>query len=460
MLPQNLKVNSPIVLTKLVAPRTLAILIDKDDHALLRILDCSTQTPLKTYKKVFNNTQGSHYYVVENFMASYDVLKKELEVMELSSAKMFSHSTSRYHKDADVSALYLAENGAYCVTGDTHGKINIWTQMNLEPLYSFGDNGSAVVTLALDGENTRLLSGRADGSVLLHTLNKEQDPILLIKHKKDIKRVFFINDQLISIDLSGMLNIYDLTTHEVIESVEFKSGIKDMTMAYENSCIIVLTNDAKILLLNLDRVDKKTLEIDQTSSSINSMTFDDVSKRLMLSTDKGDLFFYDLSQDANVIAYMKVDHPDTTQERVEQKSLQTEDKKKFTFLSVDDSKSIRNVIVKAIKIGFPGTEVLEAVDGAEALNMIHEHDIDCVILDWNMPKLNGEEVLKYIRVFKKFDKIKIIMATTEAERTKVLNAIKNGADGYIVKPFNSETFFSKVAKSIMPENETNNILTE
>lgn len=96
--------------------------------------------------------------------------------------------------------------------------------------------------------------------------------------------------------------------------------------------------------------------------------------------------------------------------------------------------------------------MLEAVDGAEALNMIHEHDIDCVILDWNMPKLNGEEVLKYIRVFKKFDKIKIIMATTEAERTKVLNAIKNGADGYIVKPFNSETFFSKVAKSIMPEN--------
>ena len=62
MLPQNLKVNSPIVLTKLVAPRTLAILIDKDDHALLRILDCSTQMPLKTYKKVFNNTQGSHYY--------------------------------------------------------------------------------------------------------------------------------------------------------------------------------------------------------------------------------------------------------------------------------------------------------------------------------------------------------------------------------------------------------------
>lgn len=117
-------------------------------------------------------------------------------------------------------------------------------------------------------------------------------------------------------------------------------------------------------------------------------------------------------------------------------------------MSVDDSKLVRGIIIKAIRGGFPDATVLEASDGAQALNMIHDNEINCIILDWNMPKFNGEEVLRYIRAFKKFDDIKIIMATTEGERVKILNAIKNGADGYIIKPFNGDSFISSISKFI------------
>jgi|GEM_PF-2014008 len=453
MLPQNLKVNSPIVLTKLVSPRTLAILIDKQNHLLLRMLDCTTQTPIKTYKKKFSNLQESQYYIVDNFLASYDAKKEEIEIMELSSAKLYSTSTQRYHKDISVTSLHLSENGMYCITGDANGKINIWNPKNHEPEYTFSEYESCVVTLNIDKNNLKLISGRADGSVILYRLDQEQNPMLLMKHENEIKKIFFIDELIVSVDSGGRVNIYDLVTHSIIKSTEFKAGVKDMTLAYNSCSVIIRTSDNKILLVNLDTIDKEALEIDETTFDANSMAFDDVSQRLILSTNNGDLLFYDLDKEQNVLSYIKVAYSQSVQTAIEQESAQEVPKKKFTFLSVDDSKSIRNVIVKAIHIGFPGTEVLEAVDGAEALNMIHEHDIDCVILDWNMPKLNGEEVLKYIRVFHKFDKIKIIMATTEAERTKVLNAIKSGADGYIVKPFNPETFFSKVSKFIMLESE-------
>ena len=458
MLPKNLKVNSPVVLTKLISPRTLAILIDKQDHLLLRMLDCATQTPIKTYKKEFNNLKESHYFVAENFLALYDSQKKEVEVMELSRAKVYSNSTKSIHKDVEITSLHLSENGMYCITGDANGKINICNPKNPDPEYTFNEYESSVVSLNIDSHNLRLISGRADGSVILYRLDKEQNPMLLMKHDAEIKKIFFIEEVLISVDSSGTLNMYDLVTHNLIKSVEFKPGIEDMTVAYNNSCVIIRTQDNRLLLVNLERTDEEAYEIDKITYDSNSIEFDDVTQKLILSTNNGDLLFYDLEKDEKKLAYIeaassKVVSSQAAPPVVEKQSVQKDSKKKFTFLSVDDSKSIRNVIVKAINIGFPGTEVLEAVDGAEALNMMHEHDIDCVILDWNMPRLNGEEVLKYIRVFQKFDKVKIIMATTEAERTKVLNAIKNGADGYIVKPFNPETFFNKVSKFIMFEGE-------
>jgi len=64
-----------------------------------------------------------------------------------------------------------------------------------------------------------------------------------------------------------------------------------------------------------------------------------------------------------------------------------------------------------------------------------------VLLDWNMPQMNGEEVVEAIRQNKDWNKTRIIMATTEGSKASVIKMIKKGANGYMVKPFNEEAVF-------------------
>ena len=107
------------------------------------------------------------------------------------------------------------------------------------------------------------------------------------------------------------------------------------------------------------------------------------------------------------------------------------------FLVVDDSATIRrvfkNILPKIIK---DEIEIIEAGDGLIALKRVEQHDdIKFIMLDVNMPNMSGVEFLEKIRSDSTKNDIKIIMATTEAEKRTILKIMKKGANGYIVKPF-------------------------
>jgi len=110
-------------------------------------------------------------------------------------------------------------------------------------------------------------------------------------------------------------------------------------------------------------------------------------------------------------------------------------------LLVDDSRTIRN-IQKHVFAQLGHDDIMEAPDGVEALKQIGETRPDLVLIDWNMPNMDGITLVRKIRETDK--SLPLIMCTTEAEKTRVVEAIKAGVNNYLVKPFTSETLKEKV----------------
>ena len=110
-------------------------------------------------------------------------------------------------------------------------------------------------------------------------------------------------------------------------------------------------------------------------------------------------------------------------------------------LVVDDSAVMRKVLIGALaRVDI--TDVEQAADGQEAVNAAKNADFDLVLMDWNMPNMLGIDALKEIRALGKT--MPIIMVTTEAEKSRVVEAIKAGASNYIVKPFEPSTIVAKI----------------
>lgn len=113
------------------------------------------------------------------------------------------------------------------------------------------------------------------------------------------------------------------------------------------------------------------------------------------------------------------------------------------ILAVDDSPTMRRIIINTLKrAGY--SEVLEAKDGKEALAKIKVEDINFVITDWNMPEMNGLELVKYLRATEEYSDMPILMVTTRSVKDDILEAMKAGVNNYIVKPFTPETLKEKI----------------
>jgi two-component system chemotaxis response regulator CheY len=92
-----------------------------------------------------------------------------------------------------------------------------------------------------------------------------------------------------------------------------------------------------------------------------------------------------------------------------------------------------------------GFEVVEAGNGAEALDRLERSGkVDLVLVDWNMPKMNGYEFLCAARANRAYDETKIVMVTTETEIVQVKAALEQGANEYIMKPFTRDAVIEKI----------------
>lgn len=114
------------------------------------------------------------------------------------------------------------------------------------------------------------------------------------------------------------------------------------------------------------------------------------------------------------------------------------------LLVVDDSSTMRRIIKNTLqRLGYE--DIFEAENGIEAWDILDKNsDMGVLITDWNMPEMNGLELVKKTRADSRFTDIPIIMITTEGGKVEVITAIKAGVNNYIVKPFTPQVLKEKL----------------
>jgi len=117
-----------------------------------------------------------------------------------------------------------------------------------------------------------------------------------------------------------------------------------------------------------------------------------------------------------------------------------------TILAVDDSGSLRQMVSFSLKAA--GYGVVEAVDGQDALNKAKLQQVDLVLTDQNMPSMDGLSLIKALRGMKNYQKVPILMLTTESGDDMKAKARAAGANGWLVKPFDPARLHEVVKKLI------------
>lgn len=119
--------------------------------------------------------------------------------------------------------------------------------------------------------------------------------------------------------------------------------------------------------------------------------------------------------------------------------------KSMKILVVDDFSTMRRIIKNLLKdLGF--ANIQEADDGSTALPMLQQGDFDFVVTDWNMPGMQGIDLLRAIRADAKLKHIPVLMVTAEAKKEQIVAAAQAGVNGYVVKPFTAATLKEKLEK--------------
>ena len=121
------------------------------------------------------------------------------------------------------------------------------------------------------------------------------------------------------------------------------------------------------------------------------------------------------------------------------------DPSKIKFLVVDDFSTMRRIVRNLLKeLGY--TNVDEAEDGAIALQKLRGGEFNFIVSDWNMPNMDGLQLLQAVRAAPGLKHLPVLMITAEAKKENIIAAAQAGASGYIVKPFTAATLNEKLAK--------------
>jgi two-component system, chemotaxis family, chemotaxis protein CheY len=114
------------------------------------------------------------------------------------------------------------------------------------------------------------------------------------------------------------------------------------------------------------------------------------------------------------------------------------------ILTIDDSKTMRDMLM--LTLVDAGFDVIQAVDGKDGIDMLERENVDVVITDINMPRMDGYEVVRQLRARPEHKATPILVLTTESEAEKKNIAREAGATGWLVKPFDPERLIATVRK--------------
>lgn len=119
----------------------------------------------------------------------------------------------------------------------------------------------------------------------------------------------------------------------------------------------------------------------------------------------------------------------------------------LVFLVVDDSQAVRSLVKTAVYTQFGTQKIYTAGNGLQAKEILLSKKVDVIISDWEMPKMNGQELLAFVKGSEKLRDIPFIMMTSRDGKESVLHSIQNGVSHYVVKPFTTEKLEGAVRRA-------------
>lgn len=125
----------------------------------------------------------------------------------------------------------------------------------------------------------------------------------------------------------------------------------------------------------------------------------------------------------------------------------------YNVLIVDDSPAMRLLIRKVIALsGFEVGRCVEASDGEDALRILSEDEIDVILTDINMPKMNGEELIRRVRESDRVQSVPVVVVSTDRSEQRVAQMMSLGAKGYLKKPFPPEALRDELQR-VLEDND-------
>ena len=125
----------------------------------------------------------------------------------------------------------------------------------------------------------------------------------------------------------------------------------------------------------------------------------------------------------------------------------------YSVMIVDDSRSMRAFVRRVMDLsGFEVGSCLNAGNGAEALTLLNENQVDIILTDINMPEMNGEDFVRRLEEQERFRSIPVVVVSTDATENRIHRMLELGAKGYVVKPFSPESLRNELERVLGVEN--------
>ena len=118
------------------------------------------------------------------------------------------------------------------------------------------------------------------------------------------------------------------------------------------------------------------------------------------------------------------------------------------ILVVDDAAFIRDMMKKNLRARISRAEILEATNGNRAIAALKANNIDLILSDWEMPDMNGEQLLQWVRQDEKYKECPFVMVSSRGDRDHIVKAIEAGVSDYLTKPFTPDELIKKAAKQL------------
>jgi len=329
-----------------------------------------------------------------------------------------------------VSSIALSKFGMNTILGTEDGKVNIINNLSSESILKFTlfSNGDSVNNIAFIEEN--IIMGATKNNILLVDI-LEKGILSKISTNGTIYKIISCKDSIIYINNDKEIYFVDIKDFNNVSTKKLYSSnenIEDIIYNYLYDSIFILLKN-KIFTIDFD-LNINELDINVHNASNLSL----INKNSFLIS----------SIESSILVDNVLNNNDMKKENIEAK-----EKSIIRFLTVDDSATIRLVIKKSILNNFKNVEVIEAEDGIQAMEYLKKHsNIDVMLLDWNMPNMNGDEVVEAVSKISELSKMKIIMATTEGGKGKVKEMLSKGVKGYLVKPFRPNSVIPLIEKMI------------